>query len=77
LDNCPDKSELEKYRNAYEKAGEIIKIEQSEKDEQEALRKRIAGEDSKTPPTPKISEAQLKEVFGDVDGVVNASLATK
>ncbi|CAI2168498.1 18540_t:CDS:2 [Funneliformis geosporum] len=66
-----DKTELEKYRKAYEEAGKIVKLLQSEINEQEAIRKRIAGEDAPPPPTVKISEVELKTAFGNIDGVVD------
>lgn len=80
LDNCPDKVELEKYRKAYEEAGKLIKLLKNEENEQEALRKRIAGETSPTVPPqeiPEISDTELRTYFGEIDGVVDQALADK
>lgn len=64
MDSISDKDALEKYRLAFENYGKIIKMKDSQIADQEALRKRIAGEDAPdTTPVQKLSDAEIKEAL--------------
>jgi len=71
------KSQLKEYREAFEGVGKIRELSEAEKAEVEEIKKKEEGAPEKTPEKTNISKEDLKEAFGNIDGVATEELANK